>query len=241
MPEPTKKFDPSQQVEEAKKFLLTFYQKPIAQVSTELFFTIAATIFFAAFAIRPTIITMTELVKEIEDKKKTVDLLKRKVSALSTVQNQYFTLQDQFYLLDETIPEKVSFEKTLKIIERVASDLQISVTSIQVQKVPVTPLKDIPFNEKNPQLINITIGITGSYEQVRQFTDQLGNLRPLLSIDSINLNGGETSDDEQDFLTATFTLQGHYYGKDAPKTEAIPGQKEEDTEAGPDGSREPNL
>jgi Tfp pilus assembly protein PilO len=225
MADQPKKFDPALQVEQAKKFLLTFYEKPIAQVSTELFFTIAATIFFAAFAIRPTIITMTELVKEIEDKRKTVELLKRKVAALSTVQNQYFTLQDRFYLLDETVPTVPAFERTLKIIERVASDLQISITSMQIQTFPVTSMEDIPFSHKKPQLINVTLGVTGSYQQIRSFTDQIGNLRPLLTIDSISVSSGERSE-SQDFLTATFTIQGYYYGKDQLKEPPVPGQRE---------------
>ena len=74
---PTK--TPAIRVEDAKKFLFTFYQKPIAQVSTELFFTIGATIFFAAFAIRPTILTMTDLVKEIQDKREAEEKLNQKV------------------------------------------------------------------------------------------------------------------------------------------------------------------
>lgn len=221
------KITTSAQVEQAKKFLLTFYQKPIAQVSTELFFTIAATIFFAVFAIRPTIITMTELVKEIEDKRKTLELLKRKVAVLSTVQNQYFTLQDQFYLLDETVPSQVSFEKTLRIIEKVASDLQIGVSTLQVQRLPVTPINDVPFKEKKPQLINLTISVTGSYAQIRDFADQLGNLRPLLTIDSIGLSSGET-DNELDFLTATFTIQGHFYGKETLQKDDTPKPETEE-------------
>ncbi len=230
MPE-QQKINPSIQVEQAKKFLFTFYKKPIAQISTELFFTIAATIFFAIFAIKPTILTMTELIKEIEDKKKTVELLKRKAAALSTVQTTYFSLQDRFYLFDETIPENISFEQSLKILEKVASDLQMSISTLQVQELPVHDLKETPFAQKKAQLVNLTIGVTGSYAQIRDFTQHIRTLRPLLSIDSLSITSSQ-SDEELDFLTATITIQGHYYAKPTTKATTTTNTEKKD---------EPNL
>jgi hypothetical protein len=49
--------------------LNAFYQKPVAKVSLELFLSVGTIIFFAMFAIRPTLLTMSDLVKEIEDKR----------------------------------------------------------------------------------------------------------------------------------------------------------------------------
>ncbi len=64
--------------------LLQFYDKPIAKVSLELFFTVAAVIVFALFAIRPTLSTMGKLIKELEDKQALNQKLAQKVAALST-------------------------------------------------------------------------------------------------------------------------------------------------------------
>lgn len=199
------------QVEQAKKFLILFYQKPIAQVSTELFFTIGATIFFAAFAIRPTIITMTQLVKEIQDKKTALTALKNKVATLSTVQSEYFSQQDRFYVLDEAIPENIVFEKVLNTIEKAASDLQLSVTALQLTEVPFTPKEQLEFKNKSPNTVNITMNVTGSYTQIRDYVEQLGNMRPLLTVDSVSLTNGGV--EKQDFLGAVIRIEAHYYGK----------------------------
>lgn len=221
------KINPAQQVDQAKKFLLEFYEKPIAQVSTELFFTIAATIFFAIFAIRPTIITMTELVKEIEDKKRAATQLKNKVATLSTVQNEFFSLQDQFYVLEEAVPTTISFEKILPVIEKTASDLQISITSMQILDVPLTPLEELPFKEKVPGVINMTVTISGSYSQIRDFISELGKLRPILTIDSVAVTSG-SQEEVQDFLSATIRIQAHYFGKEQIKKENKPEQQQEE-------------
>ena len=49
--------------------LLSFYHRPVAQVSLELFLSVATVVFFAVFAIRPTLVTMSNLIKELEDKR----------------------------------------------------------------------------------------------------------------------------------------------------------------------------
>lgn len=221
MPDTQKRINPALQAEQAKKFLLAFYEKPVAQVSTELFFTIAATIFFALFAIRPTIITMTELVKEIDDKKIAVNALKNKVAALSTVQNEYFSLQDQFKLLDESVPSVISFEKILPVIEKTASDLQVSISSLQVTQVPLTPLKDPSFGSKVPLVSNITVTISGDFSQIKNFIDKLGTLRPLFTIDSVAVTSG-SKEEARDFLSATIRVQAHYYGTEPVKKDAAP-------------------
>lgn len=216
MVEPVKK-KPAEQIEQARKFLFAFYEKPVAQVSTELFFTICATIFFALFAIRPTIITMTELVKEIEDKREATEALKKKVAALSTVQNEYFSLQDQFYLLEETMPTEVHFESVLQSVEKAASDLKLGVLSIQLQEVPLPEAEKLAFSKKSPVVANITITVTGNYNQIKEYIDQITSLRPLLSIDSVAVSSGG-NDAEQDFLSATIRIQSHFYSKTKPKT-----------------------
>ena len=211
------KINPAQQVDQAKKFLLTFYEKPVAQVSTELFFTIAATIFFALFAIRPTILTMTELVKEIEDKENALDALNKKVAALSSVQNEYFSLQNQFFLLDEAVPDKITFKTILQTIEKTASDMKITISTLQIKEVPFASLEEVVFTKKNPTVIDLTVNVSGSYTEVRDFIDRLSNLRPLFTIDSVSVSTAGTDQTESDFLNATIRIQAHYYSDQKPK------------------------
>jgi uncharacterized protein (UPF0333 family) len=63
--------------------LMDFYQKPIARVSIELILSVLIVILFAVFAIRPTLITMAELVKEIEDKKELSEQMNLKLASLA--------------------------------------------------------------------------------------------------------------------------------------------------------------
>ena len=55
-----------------------FYHNPVAKVSLELFLTIGLVVFLALFAIKPTLLTMSDLVKEIEDKRELETQLSKK-------------------------------------------------------------------------------------------------------------------------------------------------------------------
>lgn len=206
---------PSFRVEQAKKFLFTFYEKPIAQVSTELFFTIGATIFFAIFAIRPTILTMTNLVKEIQDKKEAEAALDQKISALFTVQTEYFALEQFYPLLDQTVLTNYDVEKVIATIERQASDEQLNISGIQVNTIPLPETEEIEFNRKEEQPFNVTVTVNGEFEQIKTFLLELTKKRPLLRIDSVDLSG-PTPEDPRDYLSATIRMEAFFYGKKPP-------------------------
>ncbi len=101
---------------------MNFYQRPVAKVSLELFFSIGAVLFFAVFAIRPTLLTMSDLIKELEDKRNLDQQLSQKIAALSTAQASFLGAQNRLVVLDEAIPTSPQFIYSLKLLEKVASD-----------------------------------------------------------------------------------------------------------------------
>ena len=71
----------------------------MAKASVELFLSILrhpCSLLF--FSIRPTLLTMSDLIKEIQDKENLDKQLSQKIASLSTVQPLYLRLQDQISL-----------------------------------------------------------------------------------------------------------------------------------------------
>ncbi len=195
-----------------KKALGNFYHKPIAQVSTELFLSIAAVVFFALSAIRPTILTMTDLIKEIQDKRKTSEALSKKIAALSTVQTEYFVLQDKLYIFDQTVPSEPHLMHVIKMIEKIASENQVMITSLQSKNITQKPEKEYDFQQKKAITENIIIGITGEYEQMRNFIQSLTETRPLMTLESVVFSETERRDETE--LKATISVNFHYFGRE---------------------------
>ena len=197
---------------ELTKTLTKFYQNPIAKVSTELFLTIGAITFFAMFAIKPTIITMTELVKEIEDKRKTSQLLSNKIAALSTVQTEYFSLGKQLSVIDEVLPPNIDVVRLLTIAEKIASDNNLVITSAQVDTIPpVTTNSDIPTDQKSLLTQKISVSVAGDYQNIKNFIETIGRIKPLTTLESVFFNRPKNTSDTT--IRATVDLTTYYLGK----------------------------
>ena len=192
--------------------LQQFYQKPVAKVSLELFLSIITVLFFAVFAIRPTLLTMSDLLKEIEDKERLDKQLSQKIAALSTVQPLYLQLQDQLLVLDEAIPSLPQLTYSLKVIEKIASELQLIITGINVAEVPKEIDQDTVISLASFERIDVplTINISGDYLSIRQFVENLKEYRRSFVIDTIIFTTKELRGSKK--LEARITVSAPYFG-----------------------------
>ena len=190
--------------------LLDFYHKPVARVSLELILSVIAVVFFAIFAIRPTLLTMSDLVKEIEDKKELDRQMDLKVASLRTAEEQYNLYQDNFYLLDQAIPRKFNLVQSLKMIEKIAGEDQLVINRIAVSDIP-EPLSDRLISEQLGQLersfILLNVEVIGDYLQIRRFVEKLISLRQLIIVDQVSFS----KQTETGSLTAQMRLSLPYY------------------------------
>lgn len=192
--------------------LLQFYDKPIAKVSLELFFTIAAVIIFALFAIRPTLQTMGDLVKELEDKRALNQRLAQKVAALSTAQTQYQSLLERVAILDQAIPPTPRFEEALLIIEKIASESQLTIVSLQAKEVPKEPDTDVPFSQKSRVSRPIVLVVTGDYPRIRSLVENLQANQRTLTVDTVVFTIIEQR--SRKVLQATITINVPFFAFD---------------------------
>lgn len=195
--------------------LVQFYQQPVAKVSLELFMSVGAVMFFAVFAIRPTLLTMADLIKEIEDKQELVQQFNQKIAALSSVQTEYNSAQTRLTLLDEAIPPTPRFEEAIKIIERLASDNRLVISSMRVPEIPQEPEEEVEFAKKERVSLPITVTVVGDYPAIRQFVEDIQENRRSFVVDTIIFSVSDQR--EQKKLSATITLNMQYYGKSADK------------------------
>ncbi|HCC84584.1 MAG TPA: hypothetical protein DEP87_02790 [Candidatus Pacebacteria bacterium] len=153
--------------------LSRFYDKPVAKASIELFLSIGAVLFFAIFAIRPTLITMSDLVKEIQDKRELAKKLDQKVVALSTAQSEYLKLESRLKILETAIPTNPDLIRTLKIIEKLASEQKIPISSLAISDVPKEISTETDFNKLERRNLNFSITVGGEFPTIRAFIAEL--------------------------------------------------------------------
>lgn len=200
--------------------LRTFYRQPGARVSLELLLSCVLIIVLGVFAIKPTLTTMAQLVKEIEEKEALNEQLEKKIAALTTAQKEFTAVQDRLYLLDESIPSEPEVVRVVKTLERTATDSKVLISSISLARLPDDHAEaELPFSQMKQQVLPMSVQLTGDYVAIRSFVENLLSNRRTFTITSVAFSVGERRD-EGERLTATIGLDVPYYGpaKAAKKT-----------------------
>ncbi len=201
----------SKQRKNLVQVLHRFYHRPVTKVSLELFLSIGAIIFFAIFAIRPTLLTMSDLIKEIEDKQKLNSQLQRKAAALSTAQEQYQRIGDDISYLDMAIPEQPQLIESLKILEKIALENSILIDSLRVAMIP---------DESGNQLLSyqtieridlyVTLRVMGDYPSIKSFIEDLHQVQRSFVVDEVSFVIDEQG--QQQALKANMSVRIPYFG-----------------------------
>lgn len=196
--------------------LQAFYANPIARVSLELFLTIGTILFFALVAIKPTLVTMSDLVKEIEDKTELEQKLNQKLAALASAQVEYQSLGDRIERLDEAIPSSANLIELLKIIEKTCSEEMVIIESMTVSSIPdeigENDLENFglaSFAQVKREMLSIRLTVIGNYQAIRNLTEKLRQNRRLMLVESISFNVEDNRGEKT--LQATLTIETPYY------------------------------
>lgn len=165
--------------------LKVFYQKPVTQVSTAVLFTLGTILFFAIFAIRPTLVTIGELLKKIESQKQVLQKAERKAAALTTAQQLYSQASGKIYVLDQAIPSEYQVQQILLSLESTIGNMSVPINNLSVSDI-VYPPKASAQNEVLP--LEFSISFDASYPDAKKIITNLQQLPRLTSLDSITFS-----------------------------------------------------
>lgn len=156
-----------------------FYRQKKARVYTEIVLSILTTAFFLFFAIKPTLVTITSLIKEIKDKKVVAQKLEDKINSLNVAQGEYFTVQGDLYLVEQALPKDSQISVLLKQLEVLASRAGVSLEAVQYSSVSLKGDTD----ESKPLTVDFKIALGGNYQDLKNFLLSLNNLRRIIHLD----------------------------------------------------------
>jgi len=165
------------------KLLSTFQQKKTRQYTT-LILTFVALIVFGVFAINPTISTIIQLRRELEDSKILDKKLDEKIIALQTLQRQYQELEADLPLLVAALPVAPETPKIIGQIQSLIKDNNLTIENIDMKRVAYT--KDgLPQGELGTYVITFTIA--GNYSDINQFSNQAVDFDRVVTVDQVSV------------------------------------------------------
>lgn len=214
--------------QKVKEDLEKFYDKPVTKVSLELVLSLVTVLLFAVFALRPTLNTMSQLTKEIEDKKVIETGLTRKLTALATAQNEYLTYRDRFDILEEAIHESPTLETALFYLEYLVNRENISLAGLRIESFPVGVVPVLQTDsdddliattsaatrrepEKEIGLYAIQATFSGDYPNMLRFFQVMESIRPLFSVESFSFTVIPSRPNEPPTLRGSATIYMYGY------------------------------
>jgi Tfp pilus assembly protein PilO len=189
-----------------------FYSHPVARVSFGLILTILAVTFFGLVAIKPTLETMANLIKQIDDRRIVDQKLSLKIAALSAAQTELSSKQQASAILDQAVPSTPTFPQLLKQIEKAAAENNVTIGTLITQTVPIerdpttvitTDLESIP--------INVSVG--GDYTGILGMLSTLTNMQRVLVIDRIDIL--PPSEKDTGVLNMSVSMRAFAFGSQA--------------------------
>lgn len=185
-------------------------QKPVFQVSTALMLTLFAILFFGVFAIRPTLSTIAELIRKIDEQKIIVEKLNKKSSALATAQSEYLLVENKLPLVSAAIPPEHKTDLLLQQIESVAAGLQLPLSSIQVDSI------DIPTDPEASRIVDgivelpLSITLESPYPSLRSMLELLTRLKRFMTVETITFVVDDAQSSPTQSIRMTLQVFAYY-------------------------------
>lgn len=144
--------------------------------------TIFAISFFAVIAIRPTLLTIAKLTREIKEKRKANVELQDKIKTLIAAQDEYVKNSDNIFLLDQALPKRSEFPLFAFTLEQMALDTGIGIESFSFEKIFIT--KDGISKDDSAQYSKLGFSLTasGDYFKLKDFISNLETNKRIVKI-----------------------------------------------------------
>lgn len=207
----------------AKHLKQVYEHEPIVQVSLQLILSVFAVSFFAFFAIRPTLSTITTLMKKIEDQEKVSVQLDKKIVQLTQAQDELTAHAADLWRVEKAIPKKPEVDRLSAIIEQIANENNIEIGSIQYQQFPLTnveqrevdkTIKTTPSRAVGQmaaeRFVTFSIAISGLLPDLEAFAAELQKIDRIVTVTQMAFAKNKVTSQQIYPLALTIKLTAYY-------------------------------
>lgn len=215
-----------------KSFFLSitdlYRKKRDLRMFLEILLSLATISFFGIFAIRPTLLTISQLIVDIKSKKETIATMDTKIKNLESAQQILLQETPRISLLNTSVFDTPRPEVVARQFEGLSNKNIVKILDLSVEKIVLiakgetigkdeatetsTELKPLP---ENSEAINLSVSTTGSYQGLYSFLKDIENLRIPVQIDTFQIGASKAEDET--FLTLVISCRIPYLGNHEKK------------------------
>lgn len=173
-------------------YIKPFVKNRYVKTYSSLVFSLIAMTIFAIFAIRPTILTILDLNKNIEEQKSTLKKLEEKESQLEILKENLQKIDSQTTTaLNTVLPDNPALPHFMDVMSSLSDRYQASVSGLQFQPTVLNASSVNPQTIGTTSEIEFTINLNGSYSSLVNLLQTLNQTDRLIKIVTVNFNKPE--------------------------------------------------
>ncbi len=171
-------------------YLGPIIKNPIFQAYFSIVMSIFTIAIFVAFAIRPTLATIANLQRQIQDKQDINRRLDQKINDLSKLQSDYQTIERDLPLIFSALPQNPSVSKAIILLEKTATSAGVTLSAVNIttadySEIPLATGAAVASISSSFVPINLTV--VGDFDNIRNFLEQLTNLPRIFNPSNIGI------------------------------------------------------
>lgn len=186
-----KKIFKNVQYEKYYRDILPYLKKDKNQQYFTIILTLSASIFFALFAINPTLSTIAKLRKEVVDSKQVDEQLSQKINSLSSLSQAYQDIQTDIPFVLDAMPLQPEAPTLVAQIQSVAQNSDVLISSIKLAPVNLTDTI-----ATSSALVEFDLSVKSNYDNLNKFIADLTGMQRIISIDSMSITKTEGTDQD---------------------------------------------
>ena len=179
--------------EEYSKYLA--FMPDLKQEKTKKFTTIVltliASIILGLFAVSPTLSTIANLQKQINDNTFVNQKLQQKINNLTTLQQKYADIQKDMPVITDAIPTSSQVPLLVAQIQTIAKDANLKLDRFQTLEIDLSKGKT---TNKDYSSFDFGLSAEGSYQQIIDFLNNLTNFQRMITITDISISKQNSTD-----------------------------------------------
>jgi Tfp pilus assembly protein PilO len=202
---------------------------PAVQTSLTLVLSLFVMAFFIAFALRPTIISIVSLRKNITESEKTLQTLETKVSNLQKASRELDSIRPFLLTLNREIPNTGSQYSPLVVaVEALALENNVQLESETLGSTLLfsrllSPF--VPSRNQNIVVLPFTVRVVGSYTNVYAFLTQLVSLERIILVESVTVSREASSKNTTGVVALNISGSAYYLADEPLLDKALEVQK----------------
>lgn len=199
------------------------YQKPEIRVPLEIILSVFASLFLIMTAIRPTLVTVAELKKKIEDQSLVEKKLDVKIRSLIQANKQLSELDASLPLFEKGVPENYTYADLAKKLEIMANERNINIESLVFSSVIVATDESKKIKQKRKEKarewtngdntmkeFTVRFSVTANETALVDFLREVERLDRVLVISSVDITKVEERESATGKLRASGEINGYY-------------------------------